>query len=216
VAPRRGAEAQGARAPHGLPRDHEGRDHARALRDTVHRRSPRRRAGDEADPRPTVWVRGLAGPVEEGHTRTLGRPGPVGRDAPRRRARTRTHGIPLGGLLGSPRDLRSGLVRGPPGLTRRRARRTGKGLCADHGRASRERRRAPRRATSEITRDDPRGCDLPSPLRRGASVQAQACRSVSHRDPAAGGEPQAPLLCADDHASRSAAVRVGLHHVHAD
>ena len=43
----------------------------------------------------------------------------------------------------------------------------------------------------------------------------QSGRSVPHRDAPAGGEPEAALLGPDDDARRPAAVRVGLHHVHA-
>ena len=48
LAPRPGAEAEGAGAPHGLPRDHAARDRARARRDARDRRpasSTRRRRG---------------------------------------------------------------------------------------------------------------------------------------------------------------------------
>src|SRR5262249_16427083 len=51
--------------------------------------------------------------------------------------------------------------------------------------------------------------------RRGEAVHAPARRTVHDLDTATGSEPQAPLLGADDDAHRPAALRVGLHHLHA-
>ena len=67
LAPARGAEAEGAGAPHGLPRDHARRDPAARSSETRDdRRAPRRRAGDAPHPRPALRLRGLARAVEEG------------------------------------------------------------------------------------------------------------------------------------------------------
>ena len=89
MAPRRGAEAERARPAHGLPRDHQGRDRASARRHRARSTTPRRRAGDAADPRPPLRLRGLAGALEEGDAGPLGGARAVGRDAARRRARAR-------------------------------------------------------------------------------------------------------------------------------
>ena len=72
-------------------------------------------------------------------------------------------------------------------------------------RTARERSRRTARQTSTFARS----------LGRGASRTAQAGRTVQDLDTAAGGEPQAPLLRADDDARRPAALRVRLHHLHA-
>ncbi len=101
LAPARGAEAEGAGAADGLPRDHARGDRARPRRDARRRRAARRRAGVAAHPRPALRLRGLAGAVEEDHARALGRARPVGRDAPRRRARARADGVPRRRVAGT-------------------------------------------------------------------------------------------------------------------
>ena len=73
LAPRRGAEAEGARPADGLPRDHEAGDRARARRDPRDRRPARRRAGDPPHPRPALRLRGLARALAEGDEGPLGR-----------------------------------------------------------------------------------------------------------------------------------------------
>ena len=90
---RRGAEAEGAGPAHGLPRDHEGGNPARARGDARDRPQPRRRAGDAAHSRPPLRLRGLAGALEEGDARPLGRAGAIGRHPTRRRARTGAHAL---------------------------------------------------------------------------------------------------------------------------
>ena len=90
---RRGAEAEGAGAADGLPRDHAAGDRAGARRDARDRRAARRRAGDAPHPRPALRLRGLAGALAEGDAGALGRPRAVGRDAARRRARARADGV---------------------------------------------------------------------------------------------------------------------------
>ena len=112
LASARGAAAEGARAPDGLPRDHPRRDPARARRDPRGRPAPRRRPGDTAHPRPPLRLRSLAGALEEGHAGPLRRPRPVGGGPARRRARARASGLRLGRLLGHQRPVRSRLVRG--------------------------------------------------------------------------------------------------------
>ena len=125
LAPARGAEAEGARAPDGLPRDHARRDPAGARRDARGRPAARRRAGDAAHPRPALRLRGLARALEEGDAGPLRRPRPVGRRPARRRARARAPGLRLGRLLGHQRRLRPRLVRGEARGRRRQARRAG-------------------------------------------------------------------------------------------
>ena len=214
VAPGRGAEAEGARAAHGLPRDHEGRDPAGAGRDARRRQAARRRAGDAAHPRPALRLRGLAGPLEEGDAGALRRPRAVGRGAARRRARARTQGLRLRVLLGSQGRLRAGVVRGAARRARRQARRAGPRLRpgrnaedAGHGRRRRARGARPRRRA--------RRRDLHRQVGRREAVHAPAGGAVHDVHAAAGGEPKAPLLRADDDAGRPAAVRERLHHLHA-
>ena len=117
----------------------------RALEDTrVHRPAPRRRAGDQAHPRPTVRLRGLAGPLEEGHARALGGEGAVRRDAARRPARARADRLRLGRVLGPRGELRPGLVRRSPRVRGRTACRTGPRLRAGRDAPRREARQARR------------------------------------------------------------------------
>ena len=65
-----------------------------------------RRPGDPPHPRPPLRLRGLAGPVEEGHAAAVGRPCPVRRHPARRRAGARAHRLPLRRVLGPDRHLR--------------------------------------------------------------------------------------------------------------
>ncbi len=60
LAPARGAEAQGPGPADGLPRDHPGGHPARSAGHPRSRRAAGRRAGDPADPRPALRLRGLA------------------------------------------------------------------------------------------------------------------------------------------------------------
>ncbi len=110
--------------------------------------------------------------------------------------------------------LRSRLVRGAARRRRRQARGPGSRLrpgrnapdCG-HGRARRAGGARPRRRA--------RRCDLHRSLGRREAVHAPPGGAVHDLDAAAGGEPQAPLLGADDDAGRPAAVRQRLHHLHA-
>ncbi len=151
LAPSRGVEAEGAGQADGVPRDHAGGDRPGARRDARHRRPPRRRAGDTKDSRSALRLRGLARALEEGDARPLRRARPVGRDAARRRARARADAVRLGFVLGHPRHLRAGVVRGAARCGRRQARRAGSGLRGrrqaqvGHPRARRGRCAFPRR-----------------------------------------------------------------------
>ena len=110
--------------------------------------------------------------------------------------------------------VRSRLVRGPPRSSRRQARRAGPRLHPA-GRAQVGRPGPARRGAGARARGRARGPHLRRPLRRREAVHAPPGRAVHDLDPAAGGEPQAPLHLADDDARRPAAVRERLHHLHA-
>ena len=214
LAPARSAEADGARPSHGLPRDHEGRDQPRARRDARDRRAPGRRAGDPPHPRPALRLRGLARPVEEDHPRALGRTRAVGGDAARRRARARADGVPRGELVGHRGGLRPGVVPGASRLRRRQAPRARPRLR--QRRQAEDRGCAPaRRGRCARPRATPRAVFLQRQPRRAEAVLAPPEPAVHDLDPAAGGEPQAPLHRADDDARRAAPLRERLHHLHA-
>ena len=110
LAPAPGAEAQGADAPDGLPRDHEGRDRGGARKPARRGRGARRLAGDAPNPRPALRLRGLARALEEGDATALGGARAVGGDAARGRARARADAVHRGGVLGH-RGRRSTPVR---------------------------------------------------------------------------------------------------------
>ena len=166
MAPGRGAEAEGSRPPHGLPRDHARGDRAGARGHARHRPAPRRRAGDPAHPRPAVRLRGLARSLEEGHARALGGKGAVRRDATRRPARARADRLRLRRLLGHRGQLRPRLVRCPPRVRRRTACRTGPRL--------RTGRDAPRRGARPARRDRVRaGSRSGSRMRRSRSGRSE-------------------------------------------
>ena len=215
LAPAGGPQAEGSGQPDGLPRDHTGRDQPRARRDAPHRRAPRGRAGDAPHPRPPLWLRGLARPLEEDHAGPFGRSRPVGRDAPRGRARARADGLRARGVVGHQGDLRAGSVRGAALVARRPPDRDG-----PRHRAGRE---APRRgaaATRRGHRARPRraaaGRPVPRPQRREQALLPATEPAVHDVHPAAGSEPQAPLHRPDDDAHRPAPLRERLHHLHAD
>ena len=72
-----------------------------------------------------------------------------------------------------------------------------------------------RRGRGAHARSRARGCAVRCALGRGEAVPAQPGGAVHDLDAAAGGEPQAALLVADDDARRPAALRERLHHLHA-
>ena len=114
LAPPRRAEAEGAGAPDGVPRDHQGGDPGGRREPARDHRRPRRRPGDPPHPRPAVRLRGLAGAVEEGHVRAVGRPRAVGGDPAGRRPRARADGVPHRVVLGPRGHLRRRLRQGAP------------------------------------------------------------------------------------------------------
>ena len=183
------------------------RGHARG------RRAPRRLAGDPAHSRPSVRLRGVPGALEEGHAQALGRTRAVGCDAARGRARAGAPALRFRLVLGPRGRLRSRLVPRPARAARRQARRTGPRLRPR--RAAEIRCRETRRAGgAQPGGGAPRG-GLLRPVGRREALLPAAVAAVHDLDAAAGGEPQAPLHGADDHARRATALRAWLHHLHA-
>ncbi len=173
-----------------------------AIQDALEQPAPGRRAagrlaGDAADPRPALRLRGLARALEEGDAPAVGRPRPVGRDPAGRRARARADGVRLGRVLGHRGQLRPRPA-SPPGSSRSTASgsrrvatsaRTGSAKAdavrqLDESEAPRARRAARRRAVRR-------------PLGRREAVHAPARAPVHDLDAPAGGEPQAPVHGAD-------------------
>ena len=191
----------------------------RALeRHAEHRRAAGRRAGDAPDPRPPLRLRGLARAVEEGHAagsrRAACSRSRHASSCERERERMAFRSAEYWDLLAT---FDPGRIRGSPRLrSTEPASRQGRDFVPTTGELARERRRPARRGAAPVRSRRPRRLDVRRPLRRRAAVPAQAGRAVPHCDAPAGGEPEAPLLRTDDHARRSAPLRSGLHHVHAD
>ena len=216
LAPAPGAEAEGADAADGLPRDHEGRDPG--VRSTNPRDvddSARRRAGDAADPRPAVRLRGLAGALEEGDA-AASRPGACSRSR-----RGSSSSASASGWSSSPR--RTGTSRATLRPWRVRARlvqldgkRVAQGRDFGHD--------GQLKAPTRVALDEPTRAGSLAALDGAAfavrSVERQAVppppgAAVHDLDAPAGGEPEAALHGADDDAGRPAPVRARLHHLHA-
>ena len=83
------------------------------------------------------------------------------------------------------------------------------------GNARDRRRGRARRGRGAPARRRARRRDVRRPLGRREAVHAPPGGAVHDLDAAAGGEPQAPLLRADDDARRPAPLRERLHHLHA-
>ena len=189
----------------------------RALeRDARHRRAPRRRAGDAPHPRPALRLRGLARALEEGDAAALRGPRAVRRDAARRRARARAHALRRRVATGT------SSARSSPGAfdgtARRRSRARGSRRAATSARTGRRHRTRSSCSTRRRARalaDGLEGRPFTVEQGRREAVHAAPGGAVPHVDAAAGGEPQAPLLVADDDAPRAAALRERPHHVHA-
>ena len=187
------------------------RDPARRSTNARDRRAAGRRAGDAAHPRPALRLRGLAGPLEEGDAAALGRARAVGRDPARRRARAGAHGFvaPTTGTSRA-RLRRRADLHGAPRRGRRPARRHGKDF--DPRRAAEEADAvALDEADGERARRAARRRRLRGPLGRAQAVHAPPGAAVHDLHPAAGGEPQAPLLgagrrCASPSGSTRAAT----------
>ena len=120
-----------------------------------------------------------------------------------------------GRLLGHPRHVRAGLVRGATLERRRQARRAGPGLRRD-GSTDVSRRPRARRGRRAIARGRTLRTAVHRREGRREALHAATGRAVPHVHAAAGGEPQAALLVADDDARRPAPLRERPHHVHAN
>ena len=162
----------GARAPDGLPRDHARRDRRRRRQPARDQQRPRRGPGGPPHPRPALRLRGLAGAVEEGHERPVGRTRAVGRDPAGRRPRARADGVPRRVVLGPRGDVR---------------RRRGQDAADLPGEADRRRRHAgrpgprlllARRAQGRRRRRPPRRGDAPVPWPQALREQTFTVRSV--------------------------------------
>ena len=217
VAPARGAVAarRHARTTHGLPRDHPRRDRARRRGVPRHRPAPGGRAGGTPHPRPPLRLRGVAGPLEEGHAEAVGGPRPVGGLPDHRRARTRPHALQHGRLLGPRGHVRQGRpgVHRDTGRARRQAARDGQGLRRER-RPDEGRRRHGRAGGARAGRARD-GHGVRRTQRRGEAVPPRAVRAVHDVHAPAGGRPQAALLQPAHDAGRAAPVRERLHHLHA-
>ena len=165
------------------------------------------------DPRPALRLRGVARALEEGDATPLGRARPVGRDAPRGRARARADAVRRCHLLGHRRDVRARRVRGEARRGRRPA--GGAGTRLRRGRPAQVGHPGARRGGGARARSCARRRLVRGALGRGEAVPAQPGGPVHDLDAATGGEPQAPVLVADDDARRPAAVRERIHHLHA-
>ena len=226
LAPARSAQAEGARAAHGVPRDHQAGDPRGRQQHPRARPEPGRRAGGPPHPRPPLRLRGLAGAVEESHAAAVRRPRAVRGHTRHRRARARAHGVHLRRLLGPRRDAGHRVrarrphpaapLRRPPvgrrGQARRRRPRLRRPRPAEEARGRHRPARGRRPfACRRTDRRDPAGR-----LRRGEAVHPPALPAVHDVDAAAGGRAQAPLHLRAHHAHRPAPVRKRPHHLHAN
>ena len=101
LAPDAGVEAEGAGAPHRLPRDHRRRGERGAGQPFRREREPGARPGEPAHPGPSVRLHAVAGAVEEGADRPQCRPRPERGGAADRRAGGRAPRVPLGRVPGT-------------------------------------------------------------------------------------------------------------------
>ena len=116
---------------------------------------------------------------------------------------------------GTSRQLRPGSVRGATLSVDGKRVAQGRDFAPD-GDARREARPARRGRLHERSRNALAGRGVQRQEARGEAVPPTPGSSVQNRNAPARGEPQAPLLGADDDAGRPAPVRVRLHHVHAN
>ena len=162
LARRRGGRAPAGEArPGDLQRDHRGGD-PRGLRPPPRDQpGPRRRPAGAPDRRPPRRLHAQPAHLAEGPRGAVGRPGPVGRGPPRRRARAGDPGLRRPRVLDDRGDARS-----PP--TARRSRRTSSGSTG------RSRRSATRRRAEAHARA----------LRASRPVVADGATKKSQRSPA--------------------------------
>ena len=176
-----------------------------------------RLVGWETSPVLVARVRSRAGRV--GRTRA------ERRGADGRRARTRTHAVPLRAVARS-RGRRSSrhdqAFRGRARRARRQAPRRRPRLRSGNRRRSRRPRPMPARSCCSTPTPPPhsptRLRDAPFAVtsRRVGSVHRAAARAVHDVDAAAGIEPQAAVRCGAHDVDRAAALRARLHHLHAN
>ena len=204
----------------GLPRDHQARDPRRRREPARAQHAPRRGPGDPPHPRPPLRLRGLPGPVEEGHVRPVRRPRPVRRDPPGRRPGARADRFrfasywDLEGTFDAGSDARAADVPGPAALRRRRPRRPRLRLRSRRP-AQEVRPRPPRPQPRRGPGRGARGHDVRGPLGRVQALPPLAVRPVPHDHPPAGGQPQARHELERDDVGGAAALRERLHHLHA-
>ena len=167
LARRRGGQRPpGQDAPGDLLRDHRRRDPRGVRQPARDRPQPRRRAAGAAHPRPPRRLHAQPAAVAQGARRPVRRPRPVGRRAPRRRARARDPRLharastgrieassrPTAASASRPswcdrrRDAQEGRGRGPPDRRRRDGRATTPRRCATLRRGRRHQSAAQSRA----------------------------------------------------------------------
>ena len=216
MAPARSAQAQGARTPDGLQRDHRACHRRRPRSDPRTRHEARRRAGDPSHRRPPLRLPRLRGALEEDRQRgPLGRSRAVGGRSPGRRPGTRAHCLRALVLLGSVGHLRSRVLQRTP--------RAGGGAPTGHGQGlhrpgpalQQGRRHGARRGRGHRAGRCPgRGVVLRALGCREAR-QAQSLRAVHDLNSPAGGLAAIPLECPAHDARGAGALRAWLHHLHA-
>ena len=221
MAPARRAEAEGPRAPDGLPRDHAAGDQRRGGEPARDRHGPRRGPGGASHPRPPLRLRGQPRALAQGDVRSLRRTRAVRRDPARGRPGARTDEVPRRVVLGPRghlrrrREARPADVPGPaplgrrdPGGARLRLRPGRRAQAQRQGRApDQEPGRGPgRRAARHRVR---------RALGRVEALHPPSLRALPYDDHAAGGQPQARLQCLLHDVGGAASLRERLHHLHA-
>ena len=221
MAPLRGAQAEGARPPAGVPRNHRGSDPRGPRRAPPDRRGPGPGPGDAADHRPALRLRGLAAVVAQDPAAAFGRPGAERGRAADRRARAAADGLRVGHLLGPAGHVRQAtggaVVPGRAGLGRRPAR-SRPAAISTRPRAS---SRTPRCCCWTSAR--PANCierlrrgRVPRGQPRGQALHVAAVSAVHHQHAAAGGQPQVRLHRPAHDAGGPEPLRERPHHLHAD
>ena len=193
-----GAEHPAGQAGH-LPRNHQGGDPGRHGRAGTDLPRPGRRPAGPLDPRLPGRLQPLALSLEEDPLRALRRPRPVGGAAPDLRPGEGDRGLRQPGVLDprrAPRRRRQTVLQGASVRRRRQETRQ----------VRRYRRNPGRRPGAGDYRAGISRCDDSA-----QREEAQPGRPLHHQHPAAGGEPQARLLGAQDHEHGAEALRGDRH-----